>query len=106
MFTDRVTVLCFTETNSSNQFYGNINKFMPGWNGFYKLANHGLATCFDTEKVTIITEYQVTSVLELLPVLLEIADESVILVLVYRKPGPAGTFIQDLIGIHLELPTE
>ena len=37
---------------------------------------------------------------------MEISDKTVILVLVYRKPGPAGSFIQDRIGILLELPTE
>ena len=37
---------------------------------------------------------------------MEIDDETVILVVVYRKPGPVELFIQDLIGILLELPTE
>ena len=36
---------------------------------------------------------------------MEIDDETVILVVVYRKPGPVELFIQDLIGILLELPT-
>ena len=52
---------------------------MPGWVGIHKLRNHGPAVCFDTEKVKI-REYQVTSVLEVLPVLMEISDETVILV--------------------------
>ena len=38
--------------------------------------------------------------------LMEIDGETVILGLVHRKPGPAGSFIQDLICILLELPTE
>ena len=44
--------------------------------------------------------------LEVMPVLKEIDDETVILVVVYRRPGPVGLFIQDLIDILLELPTE
>ena len=38
--------------------------------------------------------------------LMEIHDETVILVVVYRTPGPVGLFIQDFIGILLELPTD
>ena len=79
---------------------------MAGWDGIHKLTNLGLAIYFDTEKVKVITAYQVTSALEVLPVLMEIDDETVILVVVYRKSGPVGLFIQDLIGIRLEFPTE
>ena len=69
IYTEQSTVLCFSETNLSNQSYENISKFMPGWDGIHKLTNHGFAICFDNEKVKIIREYQVTSLLEVLPVL-------------------------------------
>ena len=82
IYTERCALLCFTEKNLSNQSFNNINKFMPGWVGIHKLASHGLG--FDTEKVKIIREYQVTSALEVLPVLMGIDDETVILVGVYR----------------------
>ena len=42
---------------------------MPGWDGIHKRTNHGLAICFDNKKVKIIREYQVKSLLEVLPVL-------------------------------------
>ena len=79
---------------------------MPGWDGIHKYANHWLAVCFDTEKAKIIREYQVTSALEVLPVLMEIVDEAVVLFFVWKKPGPVGSFIEDLIRILLVLPTE
>ena len=37
---------------------------------------------------------------------MEINDESVLVVLVYRIPGPLGTFINDLIQTVSELPTQ
>ena len=42
----------------------------------------------------------------MLPVLIEIENEYVLLVLLYRKPGPIGTFIQDLIEQLSEFPTQ
>ena len=96
---------CFAEINLNNRSYEDI-KFIPGWDGIHKLTNHDLAIFFDTEKVKTVREYRVTSVLEVLPMFIEIGDETVILVLVYRKPGALGSFIQDLIGILLEVPTE
>lgn len=37
---------------------------------------------------------------------MEIYGETAVLGLVYRKAGPIGSFIQDLMCIDLELPTE
>ena len=37
---------------------------------------------------------------------MEINGESVLVVLVYRMPGPLGTFIADLIQIVSEFPTQ
>ena len=48
----------------------------------------------------------VLSVLEVLPVALEIKKETLLLVIVYRVPGPLGTFIGDLILLISELPTQ
>ena len=38
--------------------------------------------------------------------LVEIVDEAVVLFFVCKKPGPVGSFIEDLISILLALPTE
>ena len=78
------------ETNLRNQSYKNI-----GWDGILEFANHGLAKCFNIEKVKVIREYQVTCTLEVLSVLMEIRNETVLLVFIYRKPCSLGQFIQD-----------
>ena len=36
----------------------------------------------------------------------EIEKETILLVMVYRQPGPLGTFINDLISMINELPTQ
>ena len=38
--------------------------------------------------------------------LIEIGDETVFLILAYRTPDPVESFIQDLIAILVEFPTE
>ena len=48
----------------------------------------------------------ILSVLEVLPVALEIKKETLLLVIVYRVPGPLGTFIADLMLLISELPTQ
>ena len=48
----------------------------------------------------------ICSVLEVLPVELEIEKDTLLLVIVYRVPGPLGTFIDDFILLINELPTK
>ena len=48
----------------------------------------------------------VPSVLEVLPSVLEIEKETLLLVIVYRIPGPLGTFIDDFILLINEQPTQ
>ena len=38
----------------------------------------------------------IPSVLEILPIVLEIQEQTILLVIVYRTPDPLGTFIDDL----------
>ena len=72
--------LCFVlQKHFSNRSYEDI-KLIPGWDGIHKLTNHVLAMFYDTEKVRTVREYQVTSVLEVQLMFIEIGDETVILV--------------------------
>ena len=48
----------------------------------------------------------IPSVLEVLPVILEIEQQTLLLVIVYCIPGPLGTFIDDFILLINELPTQ
>ena len=49
---------------------------------------------------------EIPSVLEVLPIVLEIEKETIFLVIVYRMPGPLGSLIGDFISLINELPTQ
>ena len=57
-------------------------------------------------KVNIIEVIEIPGVLEVLPIVLKIEKETVLLVIVYRMPGPLGSFIGDFISLINELPTQ
>ena len=100
VFTEYSSLICLTETHCRDEQgpFNNIEHYAEGWTAIHKVTEHGLAICYNASKVTIINdEFQTTHALEMLPVLVEIENERIIVVLVYRKPGPLGTFIDDLI---------
>ena len=49
---------------------------------------------------------EIPSVLEVLPIVLEIEKETILLVIVYRMSGPFGSLIGDFISLINELPTQ
>ena len=57
-------------------------------------------------KVNIIEVIEIPSVLEVLPIVLEIEKETILLVIVYRMRGPLGSFIDGFISMIIELPTQ
>ena len=57
-------------------------------------------------KVDIIEVIEIASVLEVLPIVLEIEKETILLIIVYRMPGPLGSFKDDFILLINELPTQ
>ena len=69
-----------------------------------KNAQHGLALCYNASKVNITEVIEIPSVLEVLPIVLEIEKETILLVTVYRIPGPLGSFIHDFTSLINELP--
>ena len=91
------SVFCFTETNIGTERYHRINNFLPEWDDVHEITTHGLAICYNTAKVKFLKRFTYIGVLEILPVLLEIEGEIVFLVLVYRRPGPIGTFVNTFI---------
>ena len=44
--------------------------------------------------------------MEVLPIVLEIERETILLLMVYRMPGPLGSFIDDFISLINELPMQ
>ena len=51
------------------------------------------------EKVAIIEVIEITSVLEVLPIVLKIEKETILLVILYRMPAPLVSFIDDF-SVH------
>ena len=81
--TDKVyttcSLLCFTETHINNGQCTTIEQYVKGWKDIHKPTIHGLAICYNINKVNIIREFQPTNnVLQMLPVLIEIENEHVL----------------------------
>ena len=57
------------------------------------------------EKVSI-EVIEIRSVLEVLPIMLEIEKETILLVIVYRMPVPLCSFIGDFVSLIKELPIQ
>ena len=91
------SLMCFTETNVAGSNFTRIKSYLPHWDDIHEPADHGMAICYNTRKVTVLKQYSYIGPLELLPVLLKINDENVFLILVYRRPGPIGSFVDNLI---------
>ena len=77
----------------------------PGWLKRHKNTHHGLALCYNVNKVNIIEVIEIPSVLEVLPVVLEIEKEIILLVIGNRMSGPPGSFIDNFFSLINELPT-
>ena len=57
-------------------------------------------------KVNIIEVIEIPSVLEVLPIVLEIERETILLLIVYHMPGPLDSFIDDIVSLINELATQ
>ena len=106
MYVNHSALFCFTETNLAGRSFQNIETYEEGWADIHNTTGHGLAICYNTSKVKIIQEFETSKTLEILPVLMDIEDETVLVVLLYRPPGTIGTFITDLMTQISELPTQ
>ena len=99
------SLFCFTKTNINDSPAKHINDILDDWKDIHKNTQHGLALCYNVSKVNIET-IEIASVLEVLPVVLEIEKETILSIVVYCMPGPLGSFIDDLILLINELPTQ
>ena len=91
------SLFCFTETNVAGSNYSRIKTYLPEWDDIHEPAGHGLAICYNTTKVKLLKQYTYVGALEILPALLQIENELVFLVLVYRRPGPIATFVRSIV---------
>ena len=106
MYANHSALFCFTETNIAGRSFQNIETYEEGWADIHNTTGHGLAICYNTSKVKIIQKFETSKTLEILPVLMDIENETILVLLLYRPPGSVGTFITDLMSQVSELPTQ
>jgi exonuclease III len=92
-------IFCFTETHTTNTPVKKIEDYASGWKSIHHpYSVHGLAICYRSDKVVVIKEFPAVNEIEMLPVLLQINDEHVLIVLVYQPPGrPRNVFPYQLL---------
>ena len=88
---------CFTEISINDSPAKHIDEILVNWKDIHKYTPHGLALCYNVNKVNIIEVMEIPSVLEVLGIVREIEKETILLVIVYHMPGPLGSFIDDFI---------
>ena len=91
------SLFCFTETNINDSSTKYIDEILDNWKDIHKNTQHGLALCYNASKVNITEVIVIPQDLEILPIVLEIEEETFLLVIVYHMPGPLGSFIDDFI---------
>ena len=99
-------MFCFTETNINDSSTKYIDEILDNWKDIHKITQHGLALCCNASKVNITEVIVIPQDLEVLPIVLEIEEETFLLVIVYHMPGPLGSFINDFILLNNELPKQ
>ena len=99
------SLFSLTETNINDSPAKYIDEILDDWKDIHKNTHHGLALCYNVNKVNIIEVIEIPSVLEVLPIVLEIERETILLVKAYRMPD-LSSFIDDFISLINELPTQ
>ena len=87
MYPTHSCIFCFTETYINRPCIS-IEDHQAGWASIHRHTKHGLAICYDTTKVEIVQEFPPIDVLQLFPVVVKVENEHILLILVYRPPGP------------------
>ena len=105
VYTECCSVLCFTETNINTGLFSRIRNYDDKWNDIHKITDHGLAICYNINKIQFVKEFPTTVAIEIMAVLLQHENEHILVVLVYRPPGAIGAFVASLIAELRLLPT-
>ena len=97
------SLFCFTETNIN---YSPAKHIDETWMiGKTSIRIHIMAWLY-VIKVNIIEVIKIPSVLKVLSIVLKIEKETILSVIVYRMPGPLGSFIDHFISLINELPRQ
>ena len=96
----------FKETSRNDSPAKHIDKILNDTEDTHKNTQHGLPLSYNVSKVNIIEVIEISSVLEVLPIVLEIEKDTIVLVIVYCMSGLFGSFMDDFISLINELPTQ
>ena len=95
MYTWECSLICFTETTVTGALPSErITQYLDGWSDIHKQTLHGLTICFHTDKVQVIQQSKVTTRLEMLSLLLEVQNEQVLVIIIYKPQGSISLFYQ------------
>ena len=89
-------IICFAETNLRNQSFERIDKYLKGWRDIHITSEHGLPVCYNPNKVKVIRQLDLICPMEMLPVILEVRQEKILLVVIYRT-GTLRNFVNDIL---------
>ena len=95
----------FTETSINDSPTKHTDEILNDWKDIHKNTQHGLAPCYNVSKVNI-EVIDIPNFLEVLPIVLEIEKETFLVIIVYRMPGPLGSFLDGFIFLINEIPTQ
>ena len=95
----------FTETSINDSPTKHTDEILNDWKDIHKNTQHGLAPCCNVSKVNI-EVIDIPNFLEVLPIVLEIEKETFLVIIVYRMPGPLGSFLDGFIFLINEMPTQ
>ena len=87
VYTSHCSILCFTETNVHGAPVKHIDEIQADWKDIHKDSKHGLALCYKESEVNIIEVIHIPVVLEILPVVIEIINYRILVVLVCLGPS-------------------
>ena len=92
------SILCFTETSiNNNTFINRISNINENWQDTHYATDHGLAICYERNKINLVLELTTTSSIEIAASVFQHHDKQFILILVYRSPTTnPNYFLQQL----------
>jgi hypothetical protein len=86
------SILCFTETRVVNTHCINrISSIDTNWQDIHYTTTHGLAICYEKNKINLVNELPTTSSIEIAASVFQHNESTFILILVYRSPTSNAT---------------
>ena len=79
-YAEHLKIIFFVEKHLINPSFHYIGKYLDGWSDVHKDTKHGPAICCNPKEVKVICELDVLCPMEMLPVIVEVCQERILLV--------------------------